>query len=34
MGWHTVSFSMREDGFAFDQWLMTTDANFTRSKED
>jgi arylsulfatase A-like enzyme len=33
-GWHTVSFSMREDGFQFDQWLMTTDANFTRSKED
>lgn len=29
-GEHTVSFSMREDGFAFDQWLLTTDANFVR----
>jgi hypothetical protein len=29
-GEHTVSFSMREDGFAFDQWLLTVDANFVR----
>ena len=28
-GLHTVSFSMREDGFEFDQWLATTDASFT-----
>ena len=27
-GEHTVSFSMREDGFEFDKWLMTTDRNF------
>lgn len=32
-GVHTISFSMREDGFAFDQWLMTTDANFKRPTE-
>lgn len=24
-GMHTITFSMREDGFEFDQWLMTTD---------
>jgi hypothetical protein len=24
-GWHTVQFSMREDGFEMDRWLMTTD---------
>lgn len=22
-GWHTISFSMREDGFEFDKWVMT-----------
>ncbi|MEQ8211318.1 MAG: DUF5060 domain-containing protein [Lacipirellulaceae bacterium] len=27
-GEHTVSFSMREDGFEFDKWLMTTDRDF------
>nr|WP_255712663.1 DUF5060 domain-containing protein [Rhodopirellula sp. JC740] len=29
-GEHTIHFSMREDGFEFDQWLMTTDRNFKR----
>ena len=29
-GVHTISFSMREDGFEFDKWLMTTDRNFQR----
>ena len=29
-GVHTISFSMREDGFAFDRWLMTTDRDFLR----
>ena len=29
-GTHTVQFSMREDGFAMDQFLLTTDANFQR----
>ncbi len=32
-GWHTVSFSMREDGFEFDKWLLTTDAAFTRPQD-
>ncbi len=27
-GEHTIHFSMREDGFEFDQWLMTTDPDF------
>ena len=27
-GEHTIQFSMREDGFEFDQWLMTTDPKF------
>ncbi len=27
-GEHVVQFSMREDGFEFDQWLMTTDPDF------
>ena len=27
-GLHTISFSMREDGFEFDKWLMTTDREF------
>ena len=27
-GEHTIHFSMREDGFEFDQWLMTTDPKF------
>ena len=29
-GVHTIHFSMREDGFEFDKWLMTTDRNFKR----
>ena len=29
-GLHTISFSMREDGFEFDKWLMTKDRNFKR----
>jgi hypothetical protein len=29
-GEHTIQFSMREDGFEFDKWLMTTDRNFAR----
>ena len=27
-GEHTIHFSMREDGFEFDSWLMTQDADF------
>jgi hypothetical protein len=29
-GEHTIAFSMREDGFEFDKWLMTTDRDFAR----
>ncbi len=29
-GEHTISFSMREDGFEFDRWLMTKDKDFKR----
>lgn len=29
-GEHVISFSMREDGFEFDKWLMTTDRDFAR----
>jgi hypothetical protein len=29
-GLHTISFSMREDGFEFDKWLMTLDRDFIR----
>ncbi|MBN2314415.1 MAG: DUF5060 domain-containing protein, partial [Sedimentisphaerales bacterium] len=29
-GLHTIEFSMREDGFEFDKWLMTTNRDFTR----
>jgi len=29
-GVHTIQFSMREDGFEFDKWLMTTDKDFSR----
>ena len=32
-GEHTISFSMREDGFEFDKWFMTTDKNFARPKD-
>lgn len=29
-GTHVISFSMREDGFEFDRWLMTKDRDFKR----
>ena len=29
-GLHTIEFSMREDGFEFDKWLMTTDRELAR----
>ena len=29
-GEHVVAFSMREDGFEFDKWLMTTERDFAR----
>ena len=29
-GEHTIHFSMREDGFEFDKWLMTTNRDFLR----
>lgn len=29
-GHHTIQFSMREDGFEFDKWFMTTDREFER----
>jgi hypothetical protein len=29
-GLHTIEFSMREDGFEFDKWLMTTGRDFVR----
>ena len=29
-GEHEIQFSMREDGFEFDRWLMTTDRDFKR----
>lgn len=29
-GLHTIHFSMREDGFEFDKWIMTTDRDFVR----
>ena len=32
-GEHTISFSMREDGFEFDRWLMTRDRNFKRPSD-
>lgn len=31
---HTISFSMREDGFEFDKWLMTTDRDFQRPEDE
>ncbi len=30
-GLHDIQFSLREDGFEMDQWIMTTDRNFTPS---
>ena len=32
-GVHTISFSMREDGFEFDRWLMTKDREFKRPSD-
>ena len=32
-GEHEIQFSMREDGFEFDKWLMTTDRDFKRPKD-
>ena len=32
-GLHTIEFSMREDGFEFDKWIMTKDRNFTRPED-
>ncbi len=32
-GMHSISFSMREDGFEFDKWLMTTDRDFPRPED-
>ncbi len=29
-GLHTIEFCMREDGFEFDKWIMTTDRDFKR----
>ncbi len=32
-GEHTIHFSMREDGFEFDKWLMTTDRDMARPND-
>ncbi len=32
-GEHTIHFSMREDGFEFDKWLMTKDREFSRPSD-
>ena len=32
-GEHEVQFSMREDGFEFDKWMMTTDRQFKRPED-
>ncbi|MCR9116276.1 MAG: hypothetical protein NXI22_04905 [bacterium] len=32
-GEHVIQFSMREDGFEFDKWLMTTDRSFARPED-
>ena len=32
-GEHTIQFSMREDGFEFDKWLMTTQRDFRRPSD-
>ena len=32
-GPHTIQFSMREDGFEFDKWLITTDRSFKRPSD-
>jgi hypothetical protein len=33
-GVRTISFSMREDGFEFDKWLMTTDREMARPEDE
>ena len=33
IGLHQISFSMREDGFEFDKWLMTTDRDMARPED-
>ena len=33
-GIHTIHFSMREDGFEFDKWLMTRDRDFQRPDDE
>ena len=33
-GEHEIQFSMREDGFEFDKWLMTTDRDFVRPEDE
>lgn len=33
-GLHIISFSMREDGFEFDKWLMTTEREFERPMDE
>jgi hypothetical protein len=33
-GLHTISFSMREDGFRFDKWLMSTDREMPRPTDE
>ncbi len=33
-GEHVINFSMREDGFEFDKWLMTTEAGFARPENE
>ncbi len=33
-GLHDIQFSMREDGFEFDQWIMTTDKNFNPNRKN
>jgi hypothetical protein len=32
-GLHTIEFSLREDGFEFDKWLMTQDRDFARPED-
>ena len=32
-GEHVIQFSMREDGFEFDKWFMTTNRNFARPED-
>ena len=32
-GIHTIAFSMREDGFRFDKWIMTNDPDFERPED-